>query len=414
MLLLARCLGRDDYGKVGFLHTTIITVGLIGGLGLGMTATRYVAESLGSNVSRVGELIRSILTLSLGTALIASALTVGIGSLVAMAVYRDTGLLVCFLLAGVAVFAESLQGVITGILAGFAHFGAVAMVQAIHGVSMLALCLFIVPGHGIVEALIAITAGGAISLAVSGLILERQCRNQCINLFLRPKRAGAAILWEFAAPGFGANLAMVCGHWLALSLLSHQGGFSDVAVVHMANQWRAAVLFVPVGVSTSMLPVLSRAFGANDHLGVKRTLRRTVHANLILALIPAGFISVFRRNLIGLYGEHLNDDSWTIELIVLSAVFAAVAHASCYGLMARNRMKEYLICHASYGICLLAGTWMGVGEYKGVAYGTSLLAASIVMCVLAFLLARTHADESRARRGNAATALQPTSVAMES
>lgn len=413
MLIVARCLGRDDYGKVGFVHTTIITVGLIGGLGLGMTATKYVAEALAASVSRAGEIIRLILSVSIGAALIASALTAGVGSMVSMAIYGDKGLLICFLLAGVAVFAESLVGVITGILAGFAQFGAVAMIQTLHGVSLLTICLIIVPGHGIVEALIGITAAGIISLAVSGMILRQQCRKLGIGLSLRYKSAEISILWDFTAPGFLANLTMVFSHWLALSMLAHKGGFGDIAVVHMANQWRAAVLFLPVGISTAMLPVLSRFYGAEDHVGVKRILRSTIHANLLLALIPAGFISVFRPYLIRLYGDHLNDGSWTIELVVLSAVFAAVAHASCYGLMARNRMKEYLTCHAASGVCLLAGTWLGVAAYKGVAYGSSLLAANVLMCVLAFVLQRTKANEPGAASLGAENDFQATSVSVD-
>ena len=54
---LARTLGVSGFGEWGVLNSTIVTVGVFAGLGLGVTATKYVAELRDSDPARLGKIL---------------------------------------------------------------------------------------------------------------------------------------------------------------------------------------------------------------------------------------------------------------------------------------------------------------------------------------------------------------------
>jgi O-antigen/teichoic acid export membrane protein len=53
-VLLARLLGRHDYGELGMIYSSIELFGIFGGFGLGITATKHVAEFKRRDPERAG------------------------------------------------------------------------------------------------------------------------------------------------------------------------------------------------------------------------------------------------------------------------------------------------------------------------------------------------------------------------
>jgi len=67
---VARMLGRNGFGEWGIVQSTVAMVGLLSGFGLGLTATKYVAESRSQDPSRAGRIIglSSLITITFGLA----------------------------------------------------------------------------------------------------------------------------------------------------------------------------------------------------------------------------------------------------------------------------------------------------------------------------------------------------------
>jgi O-antigen/teichoic acid export membrane protein len=382
MVLIARWLEREDFGRVGLMQTTIMTVGLLGGLGLGMTATKYVAVTLSGNRERTGEIIRLILVVAVIAASITSLGMAGLGPILAERLFHDERLASSFMLVAPGVFAEALEGVITGILAGFGRFRAIGTLQALRGVYSLAFGLMTVAGLGLTGAMLGLTCSSVLSLMTACVLLYHSCRGHGIKLWGKHNGKDVAILWHFTTPGFLSNIVLMLSQWLAISVLGRNGGFKDLAAVYLANQWRAALLFVPIGVSTAMLHLLARHFGSRDHARFAMVLRRNAAANLLLALLPAILVTALRPCILRLYGDGFDENAWTIDLVVLSAVFTAFSHAMCYGFMTAGCMKEYFICHSCPSLCLIIGTWLLSARYGAAGYAVSLFVSSFLMCGL--------------------------------
>ena len=58
-VLLARLLGRHDYGELGMIYSSIELFGIFGGFGLGLTATKYIGEFKRRDPQRAGRILAS-------------------------------------------------------------------------------------------------------------------------------------------------------------------------------------------------------------------------------------------------------------------------------------------------------------------------------------------------------------------
>ena len=63
MILVARVLGQVSFGELGLIQSTLGMAGLMAGVGLGETATRFVAKYATSDSPRAGRVIALVVSL---------------------------------------------------------------------------------------------------------------------------------------------------------------------------------------------------------------------------------------------------------------------------------------------------------------------------------------------------------------
>src|SRR5437899_3927657 len=56
-VLAARCLGQEVFGALGAVQATAVSLSNIASAGLGITATRYLAEMCDTNPARAGRIV---------------------------------------------------------------------------------------------------------------------------------------------------------------------------------------------------------------------------------------------------------------------------------------------------------------------------------------------------------------------
>ena len=56
-VVVARTLGKVGFGELGIIHSTVMMFQLFAGFGLGLTATKYVAEYRGTDPQKAGRII---------------------------------------------------------------------------------------------------------------------------------------------------------------------------------------------------------------------------------------------------------------------------------------------------------------------------------------------------------------------
>jgi hypothetical protein len=141
-IIMARLLGRTAFGEFGIIQSTAGLFGALAGLGIGITATKYVAELRELAPDRCGRVIGFALATAATGGVLAGLALVLLGSWLAahlLAAPHLARLLQCG--AGLVVFG-ALQGAYLGALAGFEAFKRMAWVSWIG--SMLGVPLVVV------------------------------------------------------------------------------------------------------------------------------------------------------------------------------------------------------------------------------------------------------------------------------
>jgi hypothetical protein len=89
MILVARVLGQVSFGELGLIQSTLGMTGLMAGMGLGETATRFVAKYATSDPLRAGRVIALVTSVSIGTVLLAAVVLISVSGLIAGAVLNS-------------------------------------------------------------------------------------------------------------------------------------------------------------------------------------------------------------------------------------------------------------------------------------------------------------------------------------
>ena len=323
-IVCARFLGKTGFGELGMIQSTVGTCGIFAGLGLGLTATKYVAAYRDKDPGKVGR----ILALSAVAAFLSSA-TIGV-LLIAVARPLARDVLSASHLSGALaigaglVFFGGLNGAQTGALAGFEAFQTISKVNALAGLSSLPMVLFGVWRWGLDGAVWGLVASMAVNWLLNNRALRRECLRSGIPYDFGNCLRELRVLYEFSLPAFLASIVVGPALWVCNAILAHQpDGYSQLGLYTAADRWRLLILFVPTSIFGLVVPVLSNLYGTGDLLGFRRVLRINVLLNSGLVLVLAIVIAVFAHTFMSIFGTGFRA-GWPI-LVILS--FSALPEA---------------------------------------------------------------------------------------
>jgi len=128
-VLVARMLGKTGFGELGMIRSTVGMFGIFAGFGLGLTATKLVAEFRSSDPSRAGRIISFSWKVAMLTGgLMALGLFV-VATWLAEHTINAPHLTGVLRIGGLILFINALNGAQTGALAGFEAFKTIAYVN---------------------------------------------------------------------------------------------------------------------------------------------------------------------------------------------------------------------------------------------------------------------------------------------
>lgn len=382
----ARFLGKNGFGEFGIIQSTVGTFGIFAGLGLGLTATKFVAEFRERDAPKAGR----ILALSAVAATVSGSMMALL--LVIVAPYLAANTLAAPHLArplavgAGLVFFGALNGAQTGALAGFEAFRSIANVNVATGLSSFPLIVVGVWRWGLSGAVWGMVAAMALNWLVNNYALRKQCSCAGIDYDFKSCGKERSVLYKFSLPAFLASIVLGPTLWMCNALLVHQpDGYSQLGLYAAADRWRLLILFVPTSVLSMVVPVLSNLYGSGTDSSFRRVFRAHLWLSFGLAMAPALVVSAFALPIMSLYGLPFRG-GWPV-LIVLG--WAAIPEAVSYIYMARlicaQRMwwRFALDLQLACGLLLLAWwlipRWGAFGLAMAYGTATSALCASQIL-----------------------------------
>jgi O-antigen/teichoic acid export membrane protein len=351
----ARILGIRGFGELGMIQSTLGTFGIFAGLGLGLTATKYVAEFRKNDSPRVGR----ILALSSVMALISGALMAG--SMILAAPFLsihflgNSSLQVPLAIGSGLVLFGALNGAQSGALTGLEAFQAITLVNLWVGVSTF---LFVMGGAwywGLRGAVWGLIGASAVNWLLNNMAIRRECAQAEIKYHFSNCAKEWRILYRFTLPAFLASIIVGPAIWICNALLVNQpNGYAQMGLYTAADKWRLMILFVPTSVVGMALPMLANLHGINDSANYNKVFNANVLLNLGLTILPVAVISGFATLILSTYGASYRS-AWPILVILaVSSIPEALNNIFGYAMISQGMVWRRLAFDAA-----LAGALVG-------------------------------------------------------
>jgi O-antigen/teichoic acid export membrane protein len=357
MMLAARILGREHFGQLGIAHSTAMMFHVFVVAGLGTTATTFVARWRQTDPERAGRII----VLCYGcTCLIATLFLGGLAAgaeRVADIIFAAPELASKLYIAGFLMFAVTLSGMQTGMLIGFQAYREMAAANLVGGTASALLVALGARLAGVEGALWGLTCAQGIQSIVNAVLLARAMRRDGIAMRLVLPRDELAVIWRFSLPGLLTMAVWTLPTWTASVILVRQpNGMNEMGLLAAANQWFAALMFVPGVLTQVLLPIYSERLNGNRRPEARRLAMRSTLAVLLgMALLVTPMV-LLSPSIAGLYGAEFRNGAAVFAVLFLTAVVAAPYGALGNYLVAEERMWTRFHINLLWAVVLIAGT----------------------------------------------------------
>lgn len=395
---VARFLAQAQFGEYGIIVSTAAMFQVLAGVGMGMTATKHVAQYRADDPVRAGRIIALAGTVSLVSGLILAVLVFVAANWLASTMLDAPHLAPLLRIASLILLFGTLEGAITGALAGFEAFRIMAGVSLASGLVSFPLIVIGVYMGGLFGAVMGLAAAFLVSALLNGIALLRICRQRGVRISFRKLSAEKAVFFRFSLPLVFAGMLGNPVFWACNVMLVQQaGGYREMALMNAANYWRALLLFVPSVVNRIVVPIVSSLSADNASKSILRILGYNVGVNLVVAAVPMAGIALLADTIMGGYGEEFVAGKWVLLVLAFSAIPAALVNSIKEVFVALGRAWLYLGLVVLWSVTLLAASWFWVENGAlglACAHVLAYLFLFIVELVLVVRLAK-HFKEGR-------------------
>lgn len=371
-IVVVRLLGNESFGRFGIISGTVAMFAVVGTLGMGVASTKLVAQNRSKDPARAGR--------SLATSVVASLLTGGVVA-IAMAltapwlaahVLNDAGLTTALRLSALALFFTAWSSAQTGGLGGVEAFSTSARLSMIGGVVVFLVSIIGVWKWGLMGAVAAMPIGNGCQCLIQEIALRRELRKAQIPYSFEHPLAEIRVVLAVGFPAMVSAAVFVPATWLGSVILVRHGGYQQMAIFAIADQWFNLVLMIPVVLGGVLLPVMTNVFSVSDGEASRSLLRRTFLANMAISAIPMFAIAPFGFLILRIYGPTY-PPSWRVFSIMVSAAcllssLSPIGHA----MTATGRMWLGSAMNLGWSVAYLSAGYLLVGHYGKGALGLAL------------------------------------------
>jgi len=376
-------LGKEGFGALGMIQSTAGMFGIFAGLGLGITATKYVSEFRRQDPLRTGRILALSSAAAFVSGSIITVLVILLAPYLAQHVLAAPPLAAPLAIGAGLVFFGALNGAQTGALAGFEAFQTIVRVNIYAGLASFPLIVLGVWRGGLRGAVWGSVAALAVNWALNNRALRRECAKANITYQLAGCRRELGMLHRFSLPAFLASLLVVAGIWVCNALLARQPqGYAELGLYAAADKWRVTIVFVPTYVFAMVVPMLSNLHGEGDSAGFRKVFRANLQLNGSLALLAAAAVAVFAAPMMAVYGKSFRGGQVVLIVLAFSAIAEVLNFTLGQPLIAAHQMWwrcafNLILVVVLVGFAfLLIPKWgaLGFAVSSGIAYAATNLA----------------------------------------
>ncbi|MCP4182027.1 MAG: oligosaccharide flippase family protein [Hyphomicrobiales bacterium] len=387
-ILVARMLGKAVYGELGMIQLTVGMFGVLAGFGLGLTATKHVAEFRKNDPDRAGRIIGiSGLFATLTGGLMALGLVI-FATWLAENTINAPHLTDVLRIGAIMLFLSALNGAQTGALAGFEAFKTIAYVNLCIGLLSFPILVGGAYIGGLTGAVWAMTINLGINWLLNHLALRKEAKRHKVPFTFRDCRRELPVLWRFSLPAALGGIVVGPVNWICSAMLVNQpNGYGEMGMFNAANQWFIMMLFLPGIFGNVILPVLSDQLGQNDTRGSSKTLLLSIKLNVIIVTPLVLIACIASPFIMSLYGEEFAAGWPTLVVVFLTAGLLATQTPAGQIIAASGKMWTGLMMNIGWALIFIVSTLLLIDNGAlGLAYARLIGYLFHTVWVFAFII----------------------------
>lgn len=359
-IIVARIIGKEEYGKIGVLRSTITMFMVFSSAGMGLTAARYVAYFRSSNREKAYQIHRASNHVALMFGLFISAIVFIFSRQISNSSFGTNDLSFSLKLTVVALFFSTVASAQSGTLTGFEDFKKLGINNLAYGFVqffLLVIGAYFWKSDGVILAL-GISAFCFVILNHISINKSFGSTFKTIQLFTPEIKS---IFMRFSLPAMLSTIVAMPVIWLGKTLLVRTNGFGEMAVFDVSEQWYMMVLFIPGSISTIILPMLSNTLSQGSEKQYYKLVKLNLFVNCVIVTVITLVIIFLAPFVLKLYGRTFTS-YLPLRILLATAILQTIN--SVLGQVIASKAKMWL----GFGVNLFWGISFLVISYIFIEY----------------------------------------------
>jgi len=357
-IVAAHVLGKVAFGELGILQSTLSMFATFATFGVGLTATKHVAEYRKTDPERAGRVIAISYLVALVSGCAIVLLMVVTAPLVATSCLGAPHLAGMVALSSVALLLLVLNEAQVGALSGLEAFRRRSTIQANAGLAAFPITVAGVYFFGLTGAVcaLALTSGVLVVLNYQGI--RKEAAQAGIPIRWDGLRSEMGLIWRFNLPTLLCGSVYVPSMWVAnLLMVNGPGGYAEMGLFSAADRWRTAIMFLPALLGGVALPMLSSLAGNSSARQFQKLFRANVAISFLLSLAAAVPIAALSPWIMRSYGLAFSEGSWVLVILCATAVMHAAYWIIGQSLVSKGRVWTIFRLNLGWALLLLGSIW---------------------------------------------------------
>lgn len=356
-IFVARALGKTGFGELGMIQSTIGMFGVFAGFGLGLTATKHVAEFRQSAPEQAGRIIALSELVAIATGGLMAMVLFFLAPWLAEHTINSPHLAGVLRIGALILFVSALNGAQTGALSGFEAFKTIAYVNLFVGLISFPILIGGAYFGGLYGAVWALVINLCFNWIFNQLALRKETRRYKITILFEGISRELSVLWKFSLPAVLAGSMVGPINWICNAMLVNQpDGYGEMGIFNAANQWYIMLFFLPNLLGQVVLPILSERFGQKDMKQSLKTMIFSIKINALLVLPLVLLASIASTYIMSLYGEGFRNGWPTLVVVLLTTGLLAIEIPVGQIIAASGRMWIGFAMNMGWAIVFILGT----------------------------------------------------------
>ena len=392
LMVVARLIGREQFGELGIIQSSIGMFQVFAAFGMGVTATKHVAVYRHTNPERAGRIIMLTALFSSATGTCMALVLWLFSPWLSTSILNAPQLVIPLRISALMLIFSGWTSAQTGSLAGFEAFRTIARINFFVGLSSMPVIIVGALWGGVKGAVWGLVITMAINAIFNNLALRARMHKEGIPATLDGWYNELQMLWKFTLPAVLGGAMVPPVNWLGTAMLVRQpNGFAEMGIFAAANQWFSVLLFLPSMINSTILPILAETAGARDFSKLKKILFLGIKISFICVIPFAGVIAILSPYIMSCYGAVFQEGWPVLIMISMAAIVAGIQNLFGNTLASINRMWLHFIMNLIWAtlfltilLLLLHSGWGALGI--ATAQFASYMGRFCIVIIILFIL----------------------------